>query len=100
MDRETILKKAQGEEDEMVAQVRDKSIKYTYLALVCSAAVFAFLRGQNGQPIMDLCATVCFSVFAGRIYCFINTRDKANLFLAVVTLAMAVFATVRFFMGH
>ena len=34
MDRETILKKAQGEEDEMVAQVRDKSIKYTYLALV------------------------------------------------------------------
>lgn len=100
MDRENILKKAQNEEDEMVVQTRDKAMKYTYVALVLSAAVFAFIRGMRDQPVMDLCATVCFSVFAGRTYCFIKTKEKFDLIMAIITILLAIFATVRFFMGH
>lgn len=100
VDKETILKMAQKEKDEMAVQIRDKAMKWTYLALVLSAAVFAFIRGINDQPMMDLCATVCFSVFAGRVYCYRKTRQKFDLVLAAVTLVVAVFATVRFFMGH
>lgn len=101
MDKETILKKAQVEKnDEMVAQTRDKAIKLTYVVLVLSAAVFAFVRGLRGAPVMDLCATVCYSVFAGRIYCYCKTKERFDLVMAVVTLAIAIMATVRFFMGH
>lgn len=100
MDRATILKKAQNEADEMMIQVKDKSIKFTYIALVLSAAIFSFIRGMRGEPMMDLCATVCISVFAGRIYCYFKTRDKFNLIIAAVTFVVAVFAAARFFMGH
>ena len=101
MDREEILKKAQSEKkDEMVERTRDKAMKYTYEVLAFSAAVFAFFRGQKGQPVMDLCATVCYSIFAGRIYCYSKTKDRFDLIMAVVMIITAVFATVRFFMGH
>ncbi len=100
MDRETILKQAQQETDEMMIQTRDKSIKYTYIALVVGAAIFSYIRGLNDQPIMDLCATVAFSVFVGRIYCYRKTKDTWNLILAIITLLITIFATIRFFMGH
>lgn len=98
MNKEEILKKAQNEEDEMIVQTRDRAMKYTYIVLVLAAAFFALLR--KDQPVMDLCATVCFSVSAGRFYCFIKSKDKYNLIMAVVTIAIAIVATVRFFMGH
>lgn len=100
MNKEEILKRAQNEQDEMVVQTHDKAMKYTYIALVISAAIFAFIRAQKDQPIMDLCATVCFSVFAGRIYCYMKTKDFTNLIMALITLLVALFATIRFFMGH
>lgn len=100
MNREEILAKARQEQDEMAVQVRDKAMKCTYIVLVLSAAVFAFIRGLNGQPVMDLCATVCYSVFAGRMYCYVKTREKFDLWMAVITIITAVVATVRFFMGH
>lgn len=100
MDKETILNKARREKDEMEVQVRAQSMKYVYLVMVLSAAVFALVRGLQDQPIMDLCATVCYSVFAGRIYCYIRTKERFQLIMAVISLAVAVMATVRFFMGH
>lgn len=100
MNKEEILKKAQNEEDEMIAQTRDKAMKYTYIVLVLVAAFFTVIGNLNNQPVMDLCATVCFSVSAGRFYCFIKSKDKYNLIMAIITIAIAVFATVRFFMGH
>lgn len=100
MNKEEILKKAQNEEDEMLAQTRDRAMKYTYIVLVLAAAFFALLRNLKDQPVMDLCATVCFSVSAGRFYCFIKSKDKYNLIMAVVTIAIAIVATIRFFMGH
>lgn len=100
MDREAILNKARQEKDEMVEQTRDKAMKYTYIVLVLTSAVFAFIRGLNGQPVMDLCATVCFAVATGRVYCYAKTKDRFNLVMAVVTIAVGIVATVRFFMGH
>lgn len=100
MDKETILNKARKEKDEMEVQVQAQSMKYVYLVMVLSAAVFSLVRGLQDQPIMDLCATVCYSVFAGRIYCYIRTKEQFHLIMAIVSLAVAVMATVRFFMGH
>lgn len=100
MDKETILRKAKNETDEMIVQIHEKAMKYTYTMLVLSAAVFAFVRALNDQPIMDLAATVCFSVFVGRIYCFIKTKEKYDLIIAVITITIAIFATIRFFMGY
>lgn len=101
MDRDEILRRSREEKnDEMEIQVRDKAMKWTYIALVLSAAFFSLIRGMHDQPIMDLCATVCISVCAGRFYCYIKTRDKFNLVMAIVTLVVAITAAVRFFMGH
>ncbi len=100
MNKEEILKKAQNEEDEMIVQTRDKAMRYTYIVLVLAAAFFTVLRALNNQPVMDLCATVCFSISAGRFYCFVKSKDKYNLIMAVVTIAIAIAATIRFFMGH
>lgn len=101
MDKEEILRRSREEHcDEMEAQIRDKAMKWTYLVLVLSAAVFAFIRETYGQQVMDLCATVSLSVFIGQIYCFIKTKDKYNFIMAVITFIISVFATVRFFMGH
>lgn len=101
MDRDEVLRRSREEKnDEMVVQVRDKAMKWTYIALVLSAAFFSLIRGMHDEPIMDLCATVCISVSAGRFYCFSKTKDKFNLIMAIVTLIVAIAAGVRFFMGH
>lgn len=100
MDKDSILAKAQKEKDEMVMQTRDKAMKYTYLALVLSAAVFAFIRDLNNEPMMDLCATVCISVSVGQIYRFIKTKEYDKLIMAIITAIVAIFATIRFFLGH
>ena len=101
MDKEEILRRSRAENcDEMEIQTRDKAMKWTYITLVISAAFFAFIREMDNQPFMDLCATVSLSVFVGRIYCFARTKERYDLVMAVITFAIAVFATVRFFMGH
>lgn len=101
MDKNEILKKAQNERiDEMEVQIRDKAIKWTYLAMVIAAAIFSFIRESQGLPIMDLCATVCFSVFVGQMYRYVKIREKSNLFMAVITLIVGIISTVRFIMGH
>lgn len=101
MNREEILKKAQREQnDEMELQVRDKSMKWTYIAMVAAAAIFAYIRSEQGLPMMDLCATVCVSVCAGQCYRFIKMKDTGCLLLAVITLLVAIIATVRFALGH
>lgn len=97
MNKEEILRKAQKEDDEMVVQIKNNSMKYTYIVLVLSAAVFAFI--QDGQSVMDLCATVCYSVFAGHIYCFLKTKERFYLIMSIITIIVAIIATIRFFMG-
>lgn len=101
MNREEILAKAKNEnKDEMELQVRDRSMKWTYIVMVLTAAIFAYIRETKGQPMMDLCVTVCASVATGHFYRFIKTRDTYCLILSVITLAVGIFALVRFCMGH
>lgn len=101
MNKEEVLKMAQRENsDEREVQIKDKSLKWTYITMVIVAAVFAFIREQNGQPMMDLCATVSASVCVGQIYRFIRTRKKENLLIGIITLAIVIFSVIRFCMGH
>lgn len=101
MNKDEILKRAQQEKsDEMEMQVRDKSMKWTYIAMVLSAAVFSFIRDQQGLPMMDLCATVSISVCVGQFYRYVRTRDRGCLLIAVLMFIVSIVAAVRFFMGH
>lgn len=101
MNREEVLKKAQREkEDEREIQVKDKSMLWAYVAMVLAAAVFSFIRSEQGLPMMDLTATVCFSVSANHIYRFVKIRERQYFFTGLLMLCLAIFATVRFMMGH
>lgn len=101
MDKNEILRRAQEEKnDEMEIQIRDKSIKWTYIAMVAAVAIFSFIRSEQGLPMMDLCATMCFSVCVGQAYRYIKGKSRDALIMAVITLGIAIMATVRFAMGH
>lgn len=101
MNKEEILKMAQKENcDEMALQVRDRAMKWTYLAMVIVAAIFAEIRAMNDQPMMDLCVTVCASVAVGQFYRFAKTKEKSCLIFGIITFAVGIFALIRFCMGH
>ena len=68
--------------------------------MVFMAAIFSFIRSEQGLPMMDLSATVSASVFAGMTYRFIKTKKKENAIIALVMLSVVVIATISFFMGH
>lgn len=103
MNKEEILEKSRQENrggDERELQVKDKSMMWSYIVMVLIATVFTVIRSKQGLPMMDLSATVCASVCAAMTYRFIKTKDKQYLIIAIITLIVAVTATVRFFMGH
>lgn len=101
MNRDEILKSAQREHrDERTEQVKDRSMRWTYIVMVLTAAVFAFIRAEKGESMMDLSVTVCASVAAGQLYRFIKTRERFCLALSLVALAVGILALVRFCMGH
>lgn len=101
MEKDEVLKKAQAEKkDERELQVKDKSMMWSYIVMVFMAAIFSFIRSEQGLPMMDLSATVSASVFAGMTYRFIKTKRKENAIIALIMLCVAVVATLRFFMGH
>lgn len=101
MDKEDVLRKAQKENcDEMQIQIRDKSMKWTYVSMVIAAAVFSFIRGMHDYPMMDLTATVSISVTVGNFYRYIKCKDKSNLVIAIVMFVVFVVSTIRFIMGH
>lgn len=101
VNREDILKKARQEnKDEMAEQVRDRSMRWTYIVMVLTAAVFAFLRAERGETLMDLSVTVCASVAAGQLYRFLKTRERPCLVLGLIALAVSILALVRFCMGY
>ena len=101
MEKKEILKRAQDEKlDERELQVKDKSMMWSYITMVFMAAIFSFIRSEQGLPMMDLSATVSASVFAGMTYRFIKTKKKENAIIALVMLSVVVIATISFFMGH
>ena len=101
MDKNEILKMAQVEnQDEMELQVKDKSMMWSYIVMVVMAAIFSFIRSEQGLPMMDLTATVSASVCAAMTYRFIKTRNKEHLFLALIMFVVAIVAIVRFVIEH
>ena len=60
----------------MKLQIRDKSIKWTYIAMVVAVAIFSFIRSEQGLPMMDLSATMGFSVFVGETYRYVKCKEK------------------------
>lgn len=103
MKKEEILAKSRQENknaDERERQIKDASMKWTYIAMVITAAIFAFIRAEQGYPMMDLCATVAISVCAGQFYRFVKDSDKNSLLVAGIMLLVFIMATIRFFMGH
>lgn len=101
MNKEEILAKAKQEnKDERELLVRDQSMRWTYLTMVITAAVFAFIREQKGQPMMDLCVTVCASVCVGQLYRYVKTTDRSCLILGGIALVVAIISLIRFCMGH
>ncbi len=100
MKKEEILEKARSEKkDEMENAVRDRSAVWMALAMVVAAGFFVTMRGED-EPVMDLAATVCFSVAVCCIYRFIRLKQIWYLIMGIVLAGATVFATVRFFMGH
>lgn len=101
MNKDEVLKKAQAEHgDEREEQVKDRSLRWVCATMVLFAAAFAYIRGMRGQPVMDLCATVCASVCAGMAYRYCKTKEKSYLWLGIVMLACTVAAAIRFFLGY
>lgn len=100
MKKEEILEKARSEKkDEMEKAVRDRSAVWMVIAMVIAAGFFVSMR-KEGEPIMDLTATVCFSVAVCCIYRFIRLKQVGWLIMGIVLAGMTVFAAVRFFMGY
>jgi hypothetical protein len=68
--------------------------------MILMATIFSIIRSEQGLPIMDLSATCMASVCASMTYRFIKTKDKSYLLVALISVNVAIIATVRFFMGH
>ena len=103
MTKEEILEKSRRENkngDEMEKKILSDAMKFSYLAMILAAALFAFVRAERGYPIMDLPAVCCASVFADFMYRYVKTKEKSNLLMVLITLAAAIAAAVLFFMGH
>lgn len=103
MNKEEILAKSCKENqdhDERELQVKDKSMTFSYIAMIVLAAVFTSIRAGQGLPMMDLCATVCGSVCAGMAYRFFRTKKTEYCILALITFIVMIVAVIRFAMGH
>ncbi len=101
MTKDEVLEKSRSQnQDEREETIRDKSIKWTMITMVLLSAVFAYIRAEQGQSMMDLTVVVCGSVSVSFLYRFFKTKRKYFLLLGIITLACAVLALVRFVNGH
>lgn len=103
MTNEEILERSRNENkhgDEREKAILSNAIKVSFIVMVLSSAIFALIRSQQGYPMMDLTAVCCASTFANFIYRFIKTKEKSYLIIAIITLAAAIWATIRFFYGE
>ena len=103
MTKEEVLSKSRKENkngDEMEKKVLNDATKFSYIAMVVFSAIFAFIRAEQGDPIMDLPAICCASVCANFLYRFIKTREKLNVIIAIITLISTIIFSILFFMGR
>lgn len=101
MNKEEILEKAQAEKrDEREVFLSDKSIRWTYLAIVLLTGIFTVVRGFRDQASPDLLATLCLSVSVGHIYRYIKTKDKFYLLVGICSCIVGAGSAVQFFIGY
>ena len=100
INKEEILAKSRKSGDEMEGVVKDKSMKWTYITMVFVAAIFAFIRSEQGLPMMDLCVTVTASVMVGMIYRFIKTKDKSCLIIGIISMICCIIGIIGYVKGH
>jgi len=101
MNKEEILEKGRSEnKDERDETIRDQSMKWTFTVMVLLSAVFAYLRAQQGQSMMDLSVVVCASVSVSFLFRFFKTKRIELLALGIVTLLCAIVSLIRFFAGY
>lgn len=100
MKKEDILAKAREEKkDEMEDAVRDRSAVWMAIAMVIAAGFFVCVRDE-GEPIMDLAATVGFSMTVCCIYRAVKLKKLKWVMIGILCAAVTVFAAVRYFMGY
>lgn len=100
MKKEEILAKARAEKnDEMEKAVRDRSAIWALLAETIAAGFFMCMRDE-GEPIMDLSAIVCFSTSVCMFYRFFKLKQIWYLLIGLLMTGLTVFAVIRFFQGH
>jgi len=101
MNKEEILEQSRSEnQDERDEAVRDKSLKWTLITMVALSAVFAFLRAQQGETMLDLTVVVCGSVSVSFFYRFAKTKRRELLILGCIIALAGALALVRFCMGY
>jgi hypothetical protein len=101
MNKEEILARSRREnKDEREIMVRDQSMRWTLITMAVLAVIFAFIRDSRGQTVMDLSVVVCGSCSATFIYRFIKTKRRDCLILGILSIAVAIFALIRFIMGY
>jgi hypothetical protein len=79
MNKEEILEKSRHENrggDERELQVKDKSMMWSYIVMVLMAAIFSFIRSEQGLSMMDLIATVSASACASMTYRSLRQKRK------------------------
>ena len=64
--------------DEREEQIKDRSMKWTFLTMVAVSAFFAFLRGIKGENVLDLAVVVCASVAVFQLTHFFRLRPRAS----------------------
>lgn len=100
MKKEEILAKARKEKtDEREKFVHDRSGVWAVVATAVAAAFFICVHDE-GEPIMDLTAVVCFSTTVSLGYRFVKLKQVRYLVMAIMMAALTVFSVIRFFQGH
>ncbi len=101
MNKEEILAKAQAEKrDEREVFLSDKSIRWTFLALLLLTVIFTVIKEFRDQHSPDLIATFCLSVCVGHIYHYVKTKDKSNLIIGICSCVVGAGSAVQFFIGY
>jgi hypothetical protein len=101
VNKDEVLEKSRKEnKDERDEIVRDKSMRWTLIMMVTLSAIFAFIRANNGDSIMDLTVVVCGSVFVSFTYRYLKTKRSELLIMGIISACVAIVALVRFCMGY
>lgn len=101
MNKNEILEKSRSESrDEREEQIKDKAIKWTFLVMVLTSAIFSVIRGLRGESVLDLPVIVCSSIAVFQLYRYFRIKKREFLILGITTLSAAAVCLIGFCMGR